>query len=89
LVQSKKCLTNFFHTSESNGNETSKEFDIEEVNSKAGSTRDLLIEVCPDNIDTVNLDPEPIIFWLNICQIYVRVFNILNFFISDIFSLHK
>ena len=49
----------FFNTRESNENETSKEFDIEEVNSEAGSTRDLLIEVCPDNIDTVNLDPEP------------------------------
>ena len=55
----KKCLTNFFNARESNENETCKEFDIEEVNSEAGSTRDLLIEVCPDNIDTVNLDPEP------------------------------
>ena len=53
----KKCLTKFFNTKESN--ETSKEFDIEEVNSEAGSTRDLLIEVCPDNIYTVNIDPEP------------------------------
>ena len=56
--KAKKCLTNFFNTRESNENETCKEFDIEEVNSEAGSTRDLLIEVCPDNIDTANLDPE-------------------------------
>ena len=59
--KAKKCLTNFFNTCtrESNEYETSKEFDIEAVNSEAGSTRDLLIEVCPDNIDTVNPDPEP------------------------------
>ena len=57
--KAKKCLTNFFNTREYNDNETSKEFDIEAVNSEAGSTRDLLIEVCPDNIDTVNPDPEP------------------------------
>jgi hypothetical protein len=34
----KKCLTKFFNTKEYN--ETSKEFDIEEVNSEAGSTRE-------------------------------------------------
>ena len=46
--KAKKCLTNFFNTRESNENETCTEFDIEEVNSEAGSTRDLLIEVCAD-----------------------------------------
>ena len=56
--KAKKCLTNFFNTRESNENETCTEFDIEEVNSEAGSTRDLLIEVCPDNIDTANFYPE-------------------------------
>jgi hypothetical protein len=45
----------FFNTRESNENETCKKFDIEEVNSEAGSTRDLLIEVCPDNIDTAKV----------------------------------
>ena len=48
LVQSKKMFDEFFNTRESNENETCKEFDIEEVNSEAGSTRDLLIEVCAD-----------------------------------------
>ena len=52
-------MTNFFNTRESNENETSNKFDIEVVNSEAGSTRDLLIEVCPDNIYTVKIDPEP------------------------------
>ena len=58
MVQSRKIFDEFFNTRESNENETSKEFYIKEVNSEAGSTRDLLIEVCPDNIDTANLDPE-------------------------------
>ena len=37
--KAKKCLTNFFNARESNENETCKEFDIEEVNSEAGSTK--------------------------------------------------